>query len=707
MCIRDSGTPSSPTLTLDAGILGEVDLTWAFDRYQVVWERDGDLYAAEVSGFNVTTYTVATETAIESHPRIAYDPLGRRSLVIYSYKDDKHYLYKRILQNGEAQERSYFRGFGDNMDPVQLGLSADPANGGWIVAWKESDWYYIYHTGIGMNGEWRGGSGGVFLNYNRRPTLIDLACTQPRPVAQLLLDEDSGTTEFVDSSGFGNDGFCTDDSDYDCPLSGVGGKNENAVQFDGDKDVVFVPLDASESAYAVTLWFKATCQTCGLYEVSNDNAPGTGGYNADRTLYLRNGNVCARLGNRFAKAGGGNTNACGDHEGCEIICSSGVNYGDGNWHQVAHTFGGSVEGQRLYVDGDLQASGTQDSSDLDMGDRLRIGYGEYQYGTYFTGVIDEVTVYPRALSEGEVRDAYRAALAIYSFDETKGSTNFENLAHNGYTASCAGSACPTAGVSGRAYAAAEFDGENDVIRVGNQVRTVAEYVYDFESSVPGEWSHTNRSVTPSEGRTFLGRFGNDTVSLDLSTLPTHDSIEIEFDLFVIGSWDGNATVNDNGPDYWEWALDGGRQLLTTFTNNAPPSYQFYPDEPWSPSSVTIYGDLNLFGPQHRWDFTEDDPDIDPYIYNVTEQNVEPDTVAQLYWSSNYYGSNRVCDGKQYAENDSGCSDFSGMRGESIRVWAAANARYTGASEWNVLGYGQDAVYHILSLIHISEPTRPY
>ncbi|MGC9396741.1 MAG: LamG-like jellyroll fold domain-containing protein, partial [Anaerolineae bacterium] len=453
--INEYGAVSSPTLVLDRGAIGGMDVAYAFDRYHVVWERAGDLYAAEVYGAQVTTYAVSADAdALETQPRIAYDSLSQRALVIYLNPNDGR-LYARVIAGGHVG------------DPVQLGrrpsaawtslaVDADPANGGWVVAWAWEGSPYVRSLAVGMNGEIRGRWEYVYLGRNNFPTTLDLACAEPRPVAQLLFDESAGATDFADSSGFGNEGYCVGDANYDCPLAGVGGKDGNAVRFDGDQDVVFAPLDPSEDAYAVTLWFKAECQTCGLYEVSNNYVPGAGGYQADRSLYLRNGNVCARLGGADG----------------ERVCSSGVNYGDGAWHQIAHTFGGVVGGQRLYVDGELVASGNRDSSDLSVGDRLRIGYGEYQYGKDFDGVLDEVTLYPRALSAGEIRDAYRAALVIYPFDEPEGATRFENVAHNGYGASCQGAACPAAGVGGRAYAAAEFDGVNNALIVGNQENTV-------------------------------------------------------------------------------------------------------------------------------------------------------------------------------------------------------------------------------------------
>jgi|GEM_PF-861398 len=674
--INAYGAVSSPTLTLDRGAIGGMDVTYAFDRYHVVWERDGDLYAAQVYGAQVTTSTVAASAAIEAEPRIAYDPLSQRSLIVYrrATGDASPTLLARTFAGGHAGAPSMLAQTGRLDASMSPAVSADPLNGGWIVAWRpeSSGNSSIYYQAVGMNGELRGRVQ-LFWAGAHNPVL-DLACAAPRPAAQFLFDEGSGATDFADSSGFGNDGYCVDDANYDCPLAGVGGKDGNAVRFDGDQDVVFAPLDPSEDAYAVTLWFKAECQTCGLYEVSNNYVPGAGGYQADRSLYLRNGNVCARLGNTDA----------------ERVCSSGVNYADEHWHQIAHTFGGIVGGQRLYVDGDLAASGNRDASDLGAGDRLRIGYGERRYGGYFQGVIDEVTLYPRALSAGEVRDGYRAALVVYPFDEVEGATRFENVAHNGYGASCQGATCPTAGLGGRAYAAAEFDGANDALIVRNQARAVAEYVYDFESAVPTEWSRTSRSTTPSGSRTFLGRFGNDAVTLGLTNLPSHDRIEVAFDLFVIDTWDGNASTN--GPDYWEWWADGERQLRTTFTSHDPPyDYQFYPDQPWTPSGVTLYEHYNCTGRSYH--VTADTPHL-PIPWRMRCFEPGDDTVAVFYWNPNYSGSTKWCDGKQYAQDGTACQPQGEFGNGSVRVWAAANPGGTGARERNALGYDRDAVYHI-------------
>ena len=259
-------------------------------------------------------------------------------------------------------------------------------------------------------------------------------------------------------------------------------------------------------------------------------------------------------------------------------------------------------------------------------------------------------------------------------------------------------------MGGRAYASVEFDGSSNVIQTLNNDQTVAEYVYDFEGSVPGEWNQTDRTTTPSGGRSFLGRFGGESVTLDLIDLPAHDRVEVEFDLFVINTWDGTSTVGGNGPDYWQWSADGLRQLRTTFTNfNPPNAYQFYPDEPWMPSGVTIYGHLPGSGAPRTWFFRRDDHDIEPYIIDMDSFDIGSDTVIRTYWNSNYHGHETTCDGKQVAEDGTGCDYASGNAG-SIRVWAAANPGGTGALERDTLGYNRDTVYRIRGAFDHVSPT---
>jgi hypothetical protein len=113
------------------------------------------------------------------------------------------------------------------------------------------------------------------------------------------------------------------------------------------------------------------------------------------------------------------------------------------------------------------------------------------------------------------------------------------------------------------------------------------YRNDFNDA-PGksyaEWTAT-RGQTPmvveaaNHTQRFLGEFGGEklvggppfvrvdqTVSLTLKDLPAHHRLQIELDLYVLKSWDGDNA--HYGPDRWKFSVAGGPVLLdTTFSNN--------------------------------------------------------------------------------------------------------------------------------------------
>ena len=100
------------------------------------------------------------------------------------------------------------------------------------------------------------------------------------------------------------------------------------------------------------------------------------------------------------------------------------------------------------------------------------------------------------------------------------------------------------------------------------------YQADFERAEPRpEWSSSRTSVTPVGDRTFLGEFDAETVHLKLEDLPSHSEVELSFDLYILRSWEGNATLDTQGtvralgPDIWSLeVVRGPRLLYTTFSN---------------------------------------------------------------------------------------------------------------------------------------------
>jgi hypothetical protein len=204
----------------------------------------------------------------------------------------------------------------------------------------------------------------------------------PDPSVDLLLrlDETSGHT-FFDASGNGHNATC---SGSQCPAIGVRGAFGGGAQFDGSNDAIFVTVDVSETSYTSSLWFKTTTQNTGIFSVV-DNF-GAGGH--DRHIYLSGGVLCARTYSD------------------ETICGGPSSLADGQWHHIAHVYGGTVGGQRIYVDGKLAITGSKAQSDFNWQTQVAVGFSLDSGNPYFKGTLDEVTVFHRALSAQEVKDLY-------------------------------------------------------------------------------------------------------------------------------------------------------------------------------------------------------------------------------------------------------------------------------------------------------------
>jgi hypothetical protein len=121
---------------------------------------------------------------------------------------------------------------------------------------------------------------------------------------------------------------------------------------------------------------------------------------------------------------------------------------------------------------------------------------------------------------------------------------------------------------------------SDILELVVQMPFPFETVYenDFELSAGSEWCLTDTTTAPN-GENFLGQFNNTPTCLILDSLPEHNWTRISFDLYIIGTWNGNNT--QYGPDEWLFSLGGETPktfLHTTFSNWIQPGYnQAFPD----------------------------------------------------------------------------------------------------------------------------------
>jgi len=137
------------------------------------------------------------------------------------------------------------------------------------------------------------------------------------------------------------------------------------------------------------------------------------------------------------------------------------------WHHYALTYDGS--NQKLYIDGILATTTSKTGSINANSTNLRIG-------EYFNGFIDEVHIYNRALSAGEIKALYESYdPAPRVSDLQKGLIGHWILDGNAKDSTPYGNngtiyeASSTADRKGKANGALSFDGSNDYVNVGANI----------------------------------------------------------------------------------------------------------------------------------------------------------------------------------------------------------------------------------------------
>lgn len=245
--------------------------------------------------------------------------------------------------------------------------------------------------------------------------------------------EDTATAvTFADRSGSipAHDGTCSN------PVSGAGCvpvKNDGvfggALRLNGSAYLT-ANYDPANEGFALSLWFKTGHADGALFASLGNNI-------LDRQIYLENGQIKVEL-----------------RKGGRIqTLTSPDTYDDGQWHHLVHTFGTALNGQRLYLDGLLVASGNLSRVKPAANAQISIGGGIPTMGN-FNGKLDDLRLYEKVLSQREVATLFDAPVLDLRFDSDahwKDSSPFKN------NAACTGGNCP-AHASGIDGGAAKFNG---------------------------------------------------------------------------------------------------------------------------------------------------------------------------------------------------------------------------------------------------------
>ena len=165
------------------------------------------------------------------------------------------------------------------------------------------------------------------------------------------------------------------------PLHGV---VNPGVRFTGGQ-IVSENSFVDPRTYSLEAWFNTTTATGGKILGFGSSSSTTNSSNYDRHVYMTNTGQLV----------------FGVYTGAEQRLTTPSNYNDGKWHHVVATQ--SSAGMRLYVDGELLGSNTVSAAQnytgyWHVGGDVTWGPG----GNTFAGVIDEVAVYPAAMSAEDV-----------------------------------------------------------------------------------------------------------------------------------------------------------------------------------------------------------------------------------------------------------------------------------------------------------------
>src|SRR3989338_3532519 len=299
-----------------------------------------------------------------------------------------------------------------------------------------------------------------------------------------------------DSSGNKNNGTLTNGPTW------VDGKRGKALNFDGGDDFANIPYSFGQpSRLTIAVWFKTTSSGV-IFNQHNVAPPGTpSGYIP--TLWVL---TDKRLRAEIYTIGAVYTTA---------------SVADGKWHFATVVADSNV--MYLYVDGNFVSS---NSGGINQSwwtlSSIGTGFPGGREGSqctswcYFSGLIDEVRVYNRALTPSEVEGLYKSGAArfappsntglvgYWSFDDGAGFSATDFSGKNNTGVFPGGTANPT-WVDGKRSKALNFDGGDDYVDVGM----------------------------------VLNLAGDRTISLWLKTANSHP---VETHAAVVAKWDGTGYI---------------------------------------------------------------------------------------------------------------------------------------------------------------------
>ncbi|MCA9965728.1 MAG: hypothetical protein KC423_15860, partial [Anaerolineales bacterium] len=364
----------------------------------------------------------------------------------------------------------------------------------------------------------------------------------------LTFDEAPGSSLFADQSGNAVTVSCSGDS---CPTSGVPGRFNQALDFDGVDDYLTISasstaMGTSSGSFTAMMWVKP------------ESLVGTG--DGDNPL-LEVGSYYLGLLN------GGRPGVSAYRWTDNYNLYNNV----GRWYHIAYVFENGI--YTFYVNG--QNKGTTSYGLPGARNSLRIGSNGSRY---FNGVMDELTVVKRALTASEVQAYFNRVPAInLHLDEglktnngvvaNQGIRSFVDDSESRYVATCTTiENCPDAGDKGQMREAVTFDG-NDTLTLAQTTNL------ELTNFSVGMWVKPTQT-TPTRQRLATKSNGN-FLDSNFELRLAENSLNVVFERqYNCLSSDNRHSVTANIPlleNQWNHVLathDAANQQMQIYINGA-------------------------------------------------------------------------------------------------------------------------------------------
>lgn len=420
-----------------------------------------------VIGDDATNWFRLSEDDNSGADNCAYRPGG---------EDDDNILHRDNISNRISQ-------LGDTYTTINKSNGSDGTEG--HFSWSLSNDFFV-----GSLNDFR------FYSYALSPNLVDKVYENATFGLLLPLDEPPGEQTFQDISASGFIGTCNDLQADSCPDSGIPGRINQALRFDGVNDTVRVaPQTVFELENGGTLmaWVKPTWN------------PSSNGYNP-AILAVRDD-----TGVKYS------IHIRDDLSGLDVWTGIGGvlrfyhAFPKDEWTHVALVNSNQSQWD-LYLNGQHKdtASGT-----LGSGTKLPLYIGSAtDTNNFFTGLLDDVRILKVPLDQQRIRVMMDEAPVVNLhldedlIDASQGSGRFVNEGNRAFDAQCAGTACPQAGDKGQMREAPVFDG-NDLLTSpdGGNLPTLDTFTVGMWVKPTQKTSYHQWLILKADGNGYARNFG--------------------------------------------------------------------------------------------------------------------------------------------------------------------------------------------------------